>query len=655
MKPTTTFVQRNGRRIAALAAVTGIYWAAQLPQLSPEARTELAGRYHLVGHALPELPGYPMRTVRNVHPSLHKICAWISSVGAAVAMNDLDGDGLPNDVAYVDPRTDLVVVTPAPGTPARYGAFALNAAPLPYDSSNTAPMGAAPGDFNEDGRMDVLVYYWGRTPVIFLQRADAVAPLSAASYQPVEVAPTKERWFTNAVAVDDIDGDGHLDIVIGNYFQDGANILDAKGSGTEAMQHSMSQALNGGHNRLLLWTPSAAGQGVAFTEARGVFPSEIADGWTLACGACDLDGDMKPEIYFANDFGPDRLLYNRSTPGHPSFSLLEGERTLLSPKSKVLGHDSFKGMGVDFADVNGDGYPDIYVSNIAGEYALEESHFVWVSTGEVGKMKEGIAPYVDQSEGLGLSRSSWGWDTRWCDLNNDGRYEAMQATGFVKGTRSRWPELHELATANDNLLDDPRWWMSCRPGDELCGHEHVRFYAYDAAQKHYFDIAGDVGIGRMGVSRGIATADVDGDGLMDLAVANQWDTSFYYHNESKGAGGFVGLHLRLPVAGGGTEASVVPGNPVASLATSPAIGAHVVLHLPDGRALASQVDGGSGHSGKRSPDIHFGIGSVPAETPLKADVRWRDRGGRVHTATITVRPGWHTVVLGSSQASGVLS
>ena len=51
------------------------------------------------------------------------------------------------------------------------------------------------------------------------------------------------------------------------------------------------------------------------------------------------------------------------------------------PKSKVLGHDSFKGMGVDFADLNGDGMLDMYVSNIAAEYALEESHFVWVSTG----------------------------------------------------------------------------------------------------------------------------------------------------------------------------------------------------------------------------------------------------------------------------------
>ncbi|MEN8219485.1 MAG: hypothetical protein ABFS56_24655 [Pseudomonadota bacterium] len=53
-------------------------------------------------------------------------------------------------------------------------------------------------------------------------------------------------------------------------------------------------------------------------------------------------------------------------------------------------------------DINGDGWLDIFVSNIAAEYALEESHFLFVSTGEIERMKDGIAPYVDLSEPLGL-------------------------------------------------------------------------------------------------------------------------------------------------------------------------------------------------------------------------------------------------------------
>src|SRR5688572_5944155 len=52
--------------------------------------------------------------MREVHPSLDRIAAWISAVGAAVALTDLDGDRLPNDACHVDPRTDTVTVRPVP-------------------------------------------------------------------------------------------------------------------------------------------------------------------------------------------------------------------------------------------------------------------------------------------------------------------------------------------------------------------------------------------------------------------------------------------------------------------------------------------------------------------------------------------------------------
>ena len=65
--------------------------------------------------------------------------------------------------------------------------------------------------------------------------------------------------------------------------------------------------------------------------------------------------------------------------------MLEGARDFTTPKSCVLGHDSFKSMGVDFGDLNGDGIPDIYVSNLATRFGLTESHFLWLSTGHSKK------------------------------------------------------------------------------------------------------------------------------------------------------------------------------------------------------------------------------------------------------------------------------
>src|SRR5262249_35188082 len=160
-----------------------------------------------------------------------------------------------------------------------------------------------------------------------------------------------------------------------------------------------------------------------------------------------LDGDLLPEVYLSNDFGPDRLLHNRSTPGRFHFVPLEGERQLGTPSSFVMGKDSFKGMGVDFGDLNGDGLLDIYVSNMTAKRALMESHYVWLSTGQIQRMKEGIAPYVQASEKLGLSRSGWSWDCRLVDFNNDGVLEAIQANGFLKGEVNRWPELQSLGTS----------------------------------------------------------------------------------------------------------------------------------------------------------------------------------------------------------------
>jgi hypothetical protein len=596
-----SFFARHARRILALGLIACLYLLARLPDLSTSERAQLAARFRFEKSALPEVPGPEQRSVRPVNPSLQRISSWISSVGAAVALNDLDGDGLPNDVCYVDARTDQVIVAPVPGTPARYQPFVLNPAPLSFDRDTMAPMGCLPGDMDEDGRMDILVYYWGRSPVAFLRRG---AQMNAAAYTPVEIDNRGERWFTNAATFAD---------------PDGARILDAHATNQEHMQHSMSSAFNGGRKHLLRWVGPAQ-----FREQTGVLSDEISRGWTLAIAAGDLDGDLLPEIYFANDFGPDRLLYNRSTPGHFRFELLHGQRTFTMPKSKVLGQDSFKGMGVDFADINGDGYPDIFVSNIATKYALLESHFMFESTGHPELMKQGIAPYVDRSEELGLSRSGWAWDAKLADFNNGGSLEALQAVGFVKGQTDRWPELQELAMGNDQLLADPRSWPRFQPGDDLSGNLHNPFFAKSASGR-YYDVAVEMGLGESHVSRGIAIADVDGDGLLDYAVANQWEPSLFLHNRSPQPGEFLGLRLRLAP-------------------DRPAIGAAATVFLPDGRKMTAQVDGGNGHSGKRSQDIHFGLGHVPAQTPLRVTMRWRDAAG-IHERTEQLIPGWHKEVL----------
>ena len=75
-----------------------------------------------------------------------------------------------------------------------------------------------------------------------------------------------------------------------------------------------------------------------------------------------------------------------------------------------------------------------------------------------------------------------------------------------------------------------------------------------------------------------------------------------------------------------------------------AIGATVVLHLSDGHSVIEEVDGGNGHSGKSSPDIHFGLGAMD-QRPLHVAFDWRDRQGVVRHQDASLMPGWHTVQL----------
>jgi hypothetical protein len=131
-----------------------------------------------------------------------------------------------------------------------------------------------------------------------------------------------------------------------------------------------------------------------------------------------------------------------------------------------------------------------------------------------------------------------------------------------------------------------------------------------------------------------------------MVVSNMWGPASYYHNESPRSGAFLGLRLLLPIGDTAANATIVrEGSPTGEIRGRAAVGAAVRVTLPSGRVLTRHVDGGNGHSGKRSPDIHFGLGEVAGPVLVKID--WRDRFGRVQHKLVRLNPGWYTVLLGS--------
>jgi hypothetical protein len=642
----------HARSLSAWGIVLGLLAATHLTDRhSVEASPDVTGRFRFKRGPLPDVPGPEKWTVRkNLHPALSRLPAFMSGIGSSVAINDLDGDGLSNDLCLVESRTDQVLLTPAPGTGDRYAPFELNLSGILF-RERMSLMGCIPGDFNEDGLVDVLVTLVGRTPMFFLRQNPG--PLNAASFLPQPLVTPDRVVMPGPVVVADFDGDGHFDLLVANYFKDGADVYNPAGTGDIELPRSQSRAFNGGGEtffRFQAATP-APNPSVTYVKETEALPADYPKGWPLAAAAYDLDDDLLPEVYVAHDFGPDRLLYNVSTPGRIRFRVAEGEIDFWTPLSKALGHDSFKSMGVDFGDMNGDGLADIYVSNVTTPRSSFECQEAFINTGETGALAQGKAPFKDKSESLGLARTGWAWEARLADFDNDGVLEALQTVGFVRGTKNRWPELQELGMTNDAISDRiDLAWPTLQPGDDISGHEKNPFFV--RVNDRYVNIASAIGFVEENLSRGIALGDTDGDGDLDMALSNLYAPPTFYENQCPNCAGFVGLHIVQPAAGElGSGVSVRSGHPKAEERFRASIGASVRLVRPDGRVLIGQVDGGGGHTGKRSPDLLMGLATSRGESEVT--LRYRLPGTAALTKKLRLGPGWHTVVLGAKETSEI--
>jgi hypothetical protein len=566
-------------------------------------------------------------TELRVSSRFDNIGPWMSSVGAGVAGVDYDADGW----------TDFYVVNSGRGSSNRLfhnrgdGTFEDVAARAGVACGNAegASMHAIFGDVNNDGLPDLYLVRSGASNQLFLNRGDG-------TFSDVSDSAGVAYWgYGVAATFVDYDRDGWLDIVVGNYF---ANTIRDPRTGetvrsdlwnpvsTRIMPNSFTDAENGGGTRVFHNLGNGRFEDV--TEAIGLG----LHGWTLAVGAADLDNDGWPDLYVANDFGPDELYFNTgATEWPPRF-----RRVIDSAGHPGIGNDWWKGMNVDFGDVDRNGYLDIYVTNIyAAEYKTDEGNMLWLNVAD--PEHSGGRRFWDAGRASGAGDGGFGWAGKFFDVNNDGLLDIFTVNGFFAGDPKRpyWYYMSDMFTQVKDNFSDAASWPPIEDRD-LQGHERSRLFvqlpqargpeaprrAEDAVPR-FAELSARAGIGDEYNGRGIAVVDYDNDGALDLYIGNVGAPSLLYHNRLAPRvrqRGWLGLKLvgrpdLAQTANGRRRATNVD-----------AVGTRVEL-TAGGVTQVREVSGGTGFASQSEFRLHFGLGDLGA--PDRLVVRWSS--GRIQT------------------------
>jgi hypothetical protein len=247
----------------------------------------------------------------------------------------------------------------------------------------------------------------------------------------------------------------------------------------------------------------------------------------------DFNRDGRPDLYVANDEDPNRLYLNE--PGGPlGFHLVERGRA-----ANVA--DANAGMGIADADFSGDGRPDLLVSN-----SRRQTHAVYESSGR--RFRDVRAAFTPA-----LGTTLTGWGDSWVDLDDDGRLDLVLANGAIP--------MQDVA-------------KDAGPVQVLA----------QRADGGFVPAAGLSGVRVNG--RGLAAADYDNDGRVDVAVGSIGGRLLLLHNTAPRR------HW--------LEVDVRPFAP----------GALVTAVLPDRRRLVREVQAGSSYLSSEDPRVHFGLGGV---------------------------------------------
>jgi hypothetical protein len=479
------------------------------------------------------------------------------TMGAGVALFDYDNDG----------RLDIFLVNGAPlRDPTPKGSIPQKSGPQYWNrlfhqkpdgtfvdvtekaglEGSGYGMGVAVGDYDNDGYEDLYVTAYGGNKLYHNNGNGTFTDVTE------KAGVAGSGWSTSAAWVD-LDGDGLLDLVVLRYVQwdfDDIWCGEHKEGYRSYCHPDIFQPASP-----LVYHNDGNGHFTEVSQRIGL----AKPGKGLGIALADYDRDGHVDVFVANDSMVQFLYHNK---GDGTFE----EVGLLSQVAVDGDGRTYAGMGVDFADYNNDGWPDVVITDLANQrYALYQNN--------------GDSTFTYASFSAGLARSTMqhsGWGVRFLDYDNDGWKDLLIAQG------------HDLETIE---LNYPNL------------HYREPMLLLRNSGRDFADVSRDSGavFHEPWVARGMAIGDIDNDGRIDAVVTTNDGAAYILRNETPTQNHWLTLKL------------------VGHKSNRDAIGAEVKLVTAKGQQFATVSTAGSylSSSDKR---VHFGLGSESVAQTI--EIRW---------------------------------
>jgi hypothetical protein len=414
------------------------------------------------------------------------------------------------------------------------------------------------GDIDNDGDPDVFLCNYGANALYLNNGHGTFKDIS-------ESAGIDRPGWSSGGAFLDYDNDGDLDLYVANYGYwkwpdddrtcDGPKGIDSPGPARVRIYCSPESIRPARHilyrnNGDLTFTDVTDSAGVGRTDGRG-----------LGVVAADLNEDGLIDLYVANDMCPNFSFFNRGDGTFDDVTLSSG--AAYDPHGKARA-----GMGVDAEDLNGDGRPELFVTNFWNEGIALFSNL-------------GEGQFLDRTRTTGLWHDSvnWvGWGCAVVDFDNDTWPDCFVANGHIDNN------LH-LLSKYFNPYEEP-----------AILHRNLEGSRFELATRDagsYFDIDH--------VGRGVAYGDLDDDGDIDLVVNHKDRAPALLRNDTKTENHWIRLHL------------------IGTKSNRDAIGARVEIEA-GGRTMIRQRKGGTSLASAHDPRLLVGLGA--ARVASRVSIRW---------------------------------